>query len=137
MTRKVFVDTGAWLALADTGDGLHDAAIASYPTVLEAGSRLVTTNLVVAESYNLIRRRLGHSPAMSFLESLRASPRLIKIYSDADTESAAEDILLRYDDQDFSFVDAVSFAVMQQEGIAEAFAFDRHFAAAGFTLVPG
>jgi predicted nucleic acid-binding protein len=48
----------------------------------------------------------------------------------------AEEILRRYAEQDFSLVDAVSFAVMRERGIAEAFAFDRHFLIAGFTLVP-
>ena len=32
-----------------------------------------------------------------------------------------------YADQVFSMVDAVSFAIMQQRGIIEAFGFDRHF----------
>jgi len=34
------------------------------------------------------------------------------------------------------FVDAVSFATMHREGVGEAFAFDRHFLTAGFTLLP-
>jgi predicted nucleic acid-binding protein len=33
-------------------------------------------------------------------------------------------------------VDAVSFAVMRQRGLTDAFAFDRHFLAAGFVLLP-
>ncbi len=34
-------------------------------------------------------------------------------------------------------VDATSFVLMEREGIAEAFAFDRHFAQRGLTLIPG
>jgi predicted nucleic acid-binding protein len=48
----------------------------------------------------------------------------------------AEDLLRRYREQDFSFTEAVSFAVMGQRGISEAFAFDRHFLTAGFILLP-
>ena len=36
-----------------------------------------------------------------------------------------------------SLVDCVSFEVMRRRGITRAFAFDRHFADAGFELVPG
>jgi len=36
---------------------------------------------------------------------------------------------------DLSLVDAVSFEVMRQRGLNEAFAFDRHFGEAGFSLV--
>jgi predicted nucleic acid-binding protein len=39
-------------------------------------------------------------------------------------------------DQDFSYTDAVSFVVMKQYGITEAFSFDKHFVTAGFTLIP-
>lgn len=97
---------------------------------------LVTTNLVVAESHISIRRAVGHPVAMRFLRALRDSPRLVKVYSDEHSEQHAEEILRRYADQDFSFVDAVSFAVMQQRGITEAFTFDHHFLVAGFALVP-
>lgn len=40
--------------------------------------------------------------------------------------------LARYDDQDFSFADAVSFAVMTERGIREALTLDHRFAVAGF-----
>ena len=64
-----------------------------------------------------------------------ASPRIKKIYSNPELEDEAEGILKRYSDQDFSFVDAVSFAVMKHEGIEEAFAFDRHFLTMGFRTI--
>jgi len=32
-------------------------------------------------------------------------------------------------------VDAISFSIMKKEGIKEAFAFDKHFAIAGFLRV--
>ena len=136
MTREIFIDTGAWIALADITDNLHPVAIEAYPLVLQQWDRLVTTNLVIAEAYNLIRRRLGYKAGMQFLETLRKSPRLIKVYSDEAIETEAETLLHQYNDQTFSLVDAISFALMTQRDIAEAFAFDRHFVTAGFTLVP-
>jgi predicted nucleic acid-binding protein len=33
-------------------------------------------------------------------------------------------------------VDATSFALMEREGLREAFCFDRHFAQRGLTVVP-
>jgi len=136
MIREIFVDAGAWIALSDTDDQHHQAAARAYPTLLNNYRRLITSNLVVAEAYVMLRRTLGHRPAVSFLDSLRQSPRIQKVYSTPDLEQEAEQILRRYDDQDFSFADAVSFALMRQRGIGEAFAFDQHFATAGFILVP-
>ena len=42
----------------------------------------------------------------------------------------------RYDDKDFSFTDCVSFVVMWETGIKEAFAFDEHFNQMGFIRKP-
>ena len=97
----------------------------------------LTTNLVVAEAYIIIRRTGGHAQAIRLLRSLRGSPRLQRIWSDASLESRAEAILEQHADQDFSFTDAVSFAVMQERGIEEAFTFDSHFATLGFRMIPG
>jgi predicted nucleic acid-binding protein len=74
--------------------------------------------------------------ALLFLETIRQSPRIEKLHATADLEAKAIEILRRHQDQDFSLTDAVSFAVMKERGIRTAFAFDRHFATAGFALVP-
>ncbi len=133
--NAVFVDSGAWLALADRRDKYHAAATAVYPQLLHQFPRLVTTNLVVAESFNLIRRRLGYEPGIRFLRSLRQSPRLTWVYANEPLELEAETILQEYADQDFSLVDAVSFAFMRQQEIAHVFGFDHHFQVMGFTLI--
>ena len=97
---------------------------------------MTTTNLVIAEAYVSIRNTGGLKPALKLLEVVRETSFIRKIYSDAALESQAETLLKQYSDQRFSFVDAVSFVVMQQFGIAEAFAFDHHFATAGFRVLP-
>ncbi len=135
MAAKIFVDTGVWLALADSEDSYHEQAMAAHSRLVEARSSWVTTNLVVAESYVLILRRGGHSAAVRFLDFVRNSGDVLLIYSILETEILAEAILRKYKDQAFSFVDAVSFAVMQEQKIATAFSFDSHFLVAGFNLV--
>lgn len=136
MASEVFVDAGAWIALSDARDRHHWSAMAYHQRLLHDRRMLVTTNLVIAEAYVLIRRRGGHQAAMRFLRALNRSNVVQKVYSDAQVDAEAEEILRRYDDQAFSYADAVSFAVMRARGIDHAFAFDRHFQSAGFTLVP-
>jgi predicted nucleic acid-binding protein len=58
-----------------------------------------------------------------------------RVFVLAEWEGAAEELLLQYQDQDFSYVDATSFVTMRRLSIGEAFTFDRHFAAAGFTIL--
>jgi predicted nucleic acid-binding protein len=52
-------------------------------------------------------------------------------------ERQADDLLHRYADHPFSFVDATSFALRRQQRIRHAFACDRHFATASFLRIPG
>ena len=134
--NTIFVDTGAWFALADESDQYHKQAVGIYPGLFRDNHHLTTTNLVIAETYILIRRAIGHQPAMAFLENIASSPRVNKIYSDQTLEKNAEDILGKYQDQDFSYTDAVSFAAMKRHGIHLSFSFDRHFVTAGFTIIP-
>lgn len=81
MSRQLFVDTGAWIALADADDQYHERAAQAYPGLLQKYQRLVTTNLVIAEAYIAIRRALTHQAAMAFLDRLSQSPRIEKVYS--------------------------------------------------------
>ena len=137
LSREVFVDASAWIAVSDRRDKFFPAASAEYTRLIYERYLLVTTNLVIAEAYILIRRTGGHASAMRLLGSLNSSPRLIRVYSDARVESLAEAILGKHADQDFSFADAVSFVVMQERGIPAAFTFDSHFASLAFRMLPG
>ena len=134
--NKIFVDTGAWFAIADESDQYHNQAVGIYPGLFKDNCHLTTTNLVIAETHILIRRTMGHQPAMTFLRNIGASPRVGKIYSDQTLEQDAQNILGKYQDQDFSYTDAVSFATMKQHGIDRAFSFDQHFITAGFAIIP-
>ena len=92
--------------------------------------------VVLAVEDDAHHRAAGLAPAISFLEMLEVSPRIQKAYSTPELEEVAYQILKRHRDQDFSFTDAVSFALMRKAKIEKAFAFDRHFRTLGFFLVP-
>lgn len=134
--EEVFVDAGAWIALADRDDEHHKEASSLYPELLRRYGRLVTSNLVISEVYVIMRRALGHRLAISFLERVKASPRIERVFSTEDLEEEAVSILRQYSDQDFSLTDAVSFALMKSRAISTAFAFDEHFSTAGFVVIP-
>ncbi len=134
--QNIFVDTGAWFALADKDDAYHKKAASVYPSLLKTHRSLITSNLVIAESYVLILKELGHKAALDFLAGIKASPRILKIHSDEEIEADAEGILIKYADHDFSYTDAVSFAIMERQKTVKAFCFDKHFVTAGFEKIP-
>ena len=102
-----------------------------------ARAPLITSSYVVDEVITLLRMRLGHATAVLTGEALLASRwcRLLEI--DVATRDAAWHLFVRYDDQEFSFTDCTSFALMRLIETEEAFTYDRsNFSAAGFRVLP-
>ena len=67
----VFVDTSAWVALAVTDDRHHGEATAIFRELLKRG--MITTNLVVAKTYIILRRAGGtrlRSPSWRWWEQV-------------------------------------------------------------------
>jgi len=135
-TPRIFVDTGAWFAAQIADDEHHGEAADTLRGLLELPTVLVTTNHVVGETYTLLRVTRGYDAANRFLGSLERTARVERVFVEEDLERRAFALLERYRDHDFSFVDATSFAVMRAQRIRHAFAFDSHFATAGFLRVP-
>lgn len=134
--RTLFVDTGGWLAVLDPKDKYHPQAADFFRQALSTYGYLITTNMVIAETYVNIRRHSSHVKAIAFLNLIEQSGRIRCLWSDEELEVAAREILRLYNDQDFSYTDAVSFALMQREAITDVFAFDRHFRTMGFNVLP-
>ena len=65
---KVFLDTGAFLALADEDDDHHTAAKSIYAELLQARAQLLTSNFVLSETYTLIRSKVSHRAAVEFVK---------------------------------------------------------------------
>ncbi len=124
---KLFVDTGAFIALTDADDENHKTAAAFYRNAKEKGTRFVTTNFVVCETMNYLRARISYRIAVLFLENLKKSGFIEVVTVTPFIEDAAFAIFKRYSDKDFSFTDCTSFSTMRSLKLKSAFAFDKHF----------
>jgi predicted nucleic acid-binding protein len=123
---NIFVDTGAFYALADQSD-LHHASAADFYADSYGRNRFYTSDYVFIESWLLIRNKLGRPAAMTFWQTIRKGVVVLLPTAPVDLERAWQ-ICEQYADQDFSLVDAISFALMERLNISTAFAFDHHFA---------
>ena len=95
--------------------------------------KVLTTNLVVGESWTFLRRKDSHRSAVALLDRLDKlieDDRLVVHRVTEDQEAAAWAWLRKHDEREYSFVDATSFRVMRDRRLREALAFDRDFAAA-------
>lgn len=121
--------------MANADDAHHVEATKQLTNLVSQRCPLLTTNHVIGETYTLLRVRLGFGTARAFLERSRHSSVTERVFVPESWEEAAKDLLIRYQDQDFSYVDATSFVAMQRLGLREAFAFDHHFATVGFIVL--
>jgi len=111
--------------LADSSDSHHQEASHFYAE--HAGkSTLVTTDLIVAETWTLLNSHLGRPAAITFWATLRETRVPIFTIEPVDLEGAWH-IVQAFPDQTFSFVDCTTFALMERIGVLNAFAFDAHF----------
>ena len=133
---RVFVDTGAWFAVQATDDRHHKTARAIFAQLLAAGTALIVSNAVIGETYTLLRVSRGYREAKRFLDIVAQSRQIERRFVTEALERKAYEILEGFADHPFSFVDATSFALMREECIQHAFAFDAHFATAGFLPIP-
>jgi predicted nucleic acid-binding protein len=132
-----FADTSWWVAWALPRDGRHRDALAMLAR-LGHSEQVLTSNLIVGETWTFLRRRDGHASAVAFVDRvgrLEELARLVVHRVTEDQERAAWAWLRRHDERAYSFVDATSFEVMRDRRLREALAFDRDFTAAGFIEV--
>jgi predicted nucleic acid-binding protein len=130
------VDTSALLAVVHPRDQHHAEAVAIGRAFLSRQGRWVGTTLVLAELHTHVLRARGPGLARKHVRELLEDPSYQWVDAPIRLVHDAIDAWLeRFSDQRFSLTDAVSFEVMRREKIEVAFAFDRHFATAGFELL--
>ena len=131
----VLADTSALFSLIYTRDTHHIRVRQALETLAVERRLLHTTNYIVAEAHALFLNRLGRDIGERFLrETLRGDIAVVQALPD--DERRAREIIFAYTDKDFSLTDALSFAVMERQGIRDAFTLDSHFTQFGFTAYP-
>ena len=133
--EDVFVDTGAWIALALKGDPYHSRAIELWDAIRCEGARLHTSIPIVLETFTFLERNTDRSVALSWKDNLDKLRGLELLECTRQDFERAWPYFLRPNLHKLSAVDATSFAIMTRKKIRVAFAFDHHFAAVGFRLV--
>jgi predicted nucleic acid-binding protein len=132
---RIFVDTGAFVALSVNRDAHHAAAAALWNELIVEGGKPFTSVPVVIETYTYFQRKLSSDVAETWRHALLATPRLTIVECTVADLSAAWPWLQRRDLHKLSLVDASSFVLMKKHKLRRAFSFDGHFAAAGFKLL--
>lgn len=132
MSEVIFVDTAAWLALANKSDELHATARRIHRRLLREGKRYLTTDLVILEVANAMSLQPLRRIAVPFIEALQASPRHEVIRVTSEFYDSGWRLYKERKDKDWGLTDCISFVVMGRRQVTTAFTSDRHFEQAGF-----
>lgn len=133
--RFIFADTGYWVALLNPGDNLHQKAV-NLARVLQP-AHIVTSEMVLTEVLNDFSKRGEHlrDAASELIRGLRSHPNTTIIAQTSQQFEKAFNLYTQRKDKQWSHTDCVSFNIMEENGITEALAYDKHFAQAGFTAL--
>jgi predicted nucleic acid-binding protein len=136
MIKTIFVDTSAWFAGIDRSDQNHAVAIAHAKRLNKEKFQLITSNLVIHETVMLLERKATRKDAIRFYKTIQTDMLVEIVHATEELEDAGYALYQKYQDQDYSVTDCISFAVMNEYTISRSFTFDRHFAEMGFEIEP-
>jgi predicted nucleic acid-binding protein len=136
---RLFIDSGAFIALIDDRDSQHKASQSFYKSLTKRATPLIASLPVISETYTWLRYHVGCDVAIRFLGVIERSEKagfLKTILPDDDLKGKAHAILKKYPDQDLSYADAMSFVILDDMSSNDVFSFDSHFYIAKRTLWP-
>ncbi len=139
MSRLLYADTGAFIALIFRRDQAHQSVSDHFRKLRASGDRLVTSEPVVAETVTRLRYDVGLPAVRAFralVEQAGDRGTLVVRESDVKLRAAAFDVLNRFADLRLSYADAVGAAIAEQRRVDAVLGLDHDFRIMGFTLEP-
>ncbi len=138
--KRVFIDTSAWIDLMNSNERHHAAAVAFHKSLAPMTLRITSWG-IVSETFTWIRYHIGYREAsrwLSLRDSLENQGFLQVVYPDSQMELGVRKVIVRFHDQQLSYVDAFSIALIQSRPDIDAiFAFDHHLTLTGIPVLPG
>jgi len=136
---RVFVDTWAWLVLANNHDPAFSAVTQMRTDAADQIGAWVTTDYVLGETITRLFAATHFAEACRFVEGIFEASRLGRVDIEPITSerfTRAFQLRLRYHDKPrISCTDLTSFVVMRELGIRHALTADRHFDQAGMAFI--
>jgi uncharacterized protein len=130
--KRVFADTGYWIALLMPRDSLHEEAHELFARL--AGVEIVTSDWVLIELLNGFATSGPNlrSLASNAVAALKSNPKVTVEPQLREAFADAFNLYCDRPDKDWSMTDCSSFLIMRQHGIDSALTHDKHFEQAGF-----
>lgn len=121
----IFIDTGPFITNSVTTDPDYQKIHSLFESYLHEG--FVTTSDVISETINWFTRKITINVTVEAGKILIEGELAKIININYEDRLEALGILKKYSDQNLSFTDATSFAVIKRLDIKKVFSLDKHF----------
>ena len=141
-SNSIFIDTWAWLALANRKDTYHKPVRENYLKIRKGKYWLVTSDYVLDEVITALFMNVAFDSAVKFVESLFIMIKETQLELEKITDEVFKEAWIlrkKYADKpDISFTDLTSFVIMQKKKIRKVFTGNSHFKKVnlGFEILP-
>ena len=128
----IFVDTGAWYALAIRTDPDH---LAAKQLAASAGAPFVTSDYIVDELLTLFSVREQKQRGIEWKRNVLdvGGADIVRV-SEIDSQNALH-IYESFADKAWSFTDCTNYVLIQRLQLKQAFSFDHHFRQFGIVAI--
>jgi len=133
VSEVAFLDSGIFIAALSRRDRLHAQAAELFG---RAGTRWVTSLLVISESYSWFLHRHGEEAARSFRAFISALAGLTILPVTLDDHERTLRMLDRFRGAKLTYVDAASLSWIEQRKIKTVWSTDHHLGLMGAEIFP-
>jgi predicted nucleic acid-binding protein len=130
--KTVFADTIFFVAAANQRDSLH---IQARRLSAEFDGQIVTSQWVLTEVANYFARSKNRDAVTIFIDDLLIDPKVECISVSATWFEIGWQLYRQRTDKEWSLTDCISFEIMRQQSISDAWTWDHHFEQAGFSIL--
>ena len=127
--KSVFADTFHFLALLKADDSHHERALECHRV---KGRRIVTTDCVLLEVGDACNHPRHHGDFLALYEALAKDERVEIVRLTPELLERGVGLFRSRADKEWPLTDCISFVVMRDQVLADAFRADHHFEQAGF-----
>jgi len=134
-----FIDSSAWIALADKTDKNHGTAVAYFGKLLETNSKLVTNNIAVDQALIHIKKQAGLKTVQKFMAVLDESILTVSLRSDWISRRLRRNaihLFLKSTQPDMKLEHYYIFETIKRKKVDILFTFDKELNFFGLPIMP-
>lgn len=137
--KRIFVDSSGWIELQLRGEFHHERVKGYFQKELERGSKFVTSDYVLDESWTrLLTQQSLHSAKLlrSKTQQAEGQGKLMIVYTDETLFERSWSSFVKFADHQLSFTDATIVTIVRYLKIDEVLTLDEGFKKIGLTIRP-